>query len=153
MYRFIYVILVFLSSVEFAEAGVEPHQNHLWLSFVPGSFVFIGRSPDNGATYSGTAVITANKQGFRLERTIGTKKMTAKGTIEVASPGEGEVLRFKSDDNKPYLMTCLVHGDLDNYPRLTCLWELGGQIHKTPGLEAYFSTEVWPKDDIKPLKH
>lgn len=148
MYRFTYVFLALLSSIEFAEAGVQPQDQHLWFSFIPGHFVFIGRLPDNGTTYSGTAVITASKQGFTLERTIGRKKISAKGTIETPSPGEGEVLRFRWNDKKPLMMTCLVHGDLDNYPRFTCLWEHGN--HSMPGLEAYFSTEMWPTKDSNP---
>jgi hypothetical protein len=114
-------------------------------SLMTGRFVFVGRNPDNGSTYSGSAIISRLENGFALQRTIGPDTIEARGTIEVPNPpGEGTVLRFRWNDGNRKLMTCLISSDLDNYPRLTCYWLIEGKEHFAPGLEAYFSTEMWP---------
>ncbi len=137
--------LVLLIWVALTAAGSAPLEQDPWFDLVPGHFTFVGRQPDSGTLYSGTAVISASGKTFTLERTIGTKTIHAKGTIEVPNPpGEGKVLRFRWMDGDAFEMTCLVQGDLDNYARLSCFWILKGHEHKAPGLEAYFSTEVWP---------
>lgn len=147
MLRTALVFSALLWTAEFAVAADQPKYPDGWLSLVPGRFVLIGRLPDNGATYSGTAVISETGQGFTLKRTVGTRSFTAKGTIEVPSPpGEGKVLRFRWNDHGLLQMTCLVQSDLDNYARLSCLWVMAGHEHKAPGLETYFSTEVWPEN-------
>ena len=147
MSRIVTAFLVILASVRVAAAGEPPPDQDAWSALLPGHFMLVGRLPDNGATYPGTAVISAGGQGFSLSRTIGKKTITAKGSIEVPSPpGEGQVLRFRWHENGPRLMTCLVRGDLDNYARLSCLWIIEGRKHKAPGLEAYFSTEAWPEN-------
>lgn len=147
MSRTVAALLVMLASVQLAVAGEPPQDQEAWAALLPGHFTLVGRLPDNGAAYSGKAVISAHGQGFSLERTIGKKTITAQGAIEVPSPpGEGRVLRFRWQDHGPRLMTCLVQGDLDNYARLSCLWVVEGRKHKAPGLEAYFSTEAWPAD-------
>jgi hypothetical protein len=139
------VLLVFWSA-GLATAGELEHQDS-WFSLVAGRFVLVGREPDSGAVYAGSAVITQIGNAFSLERTIGVRRVIARGTIEVPSPpGEGEVLRFRWKDQDEHVMTCLVQGDLDNYARLTCHWVLEGKEHDAPGLEAYFSTEGWPEN-------
>ena len=138
-------LLVFWSA-GLATADELEHQDS-WLSLVPGRFVLVGREPDNGAAYAGSAVITQTGNAFSLERTIGARRVIARGSIEVSSPpGEGNVLRFRWKDQDEHLMTCLVQGDRDHYARLTCHWVLEGRKHDAPGLEAYFSTEAWPDD-------
>jgi hypothetical protein len=134
-----------------ADGKESPQPEDPWFALVPGRFVFIGRDPDNGTTYAGTASITTQGERFSLTRTIGSKTTTATGTIEVPQPpGEGKVLRFRWKDQQPHLMTCLVQSDLDNYARLTCLWGIEGANHNVPGLETYFSAEAWPEDALKP---
>ena len=113
--------------------------------FVAGRYALVGRQPDDGATYAGSAVIAITPDGFTLERTIGAIRSVATGAVEVPSPpGEGKVLRFRSAGKDVQLTTCLVMGDLDNYGRLSCVWVPENHAHATPGLEAYFSTEAWP---------
>ena len=74
-----------------------------------------------------------------MKRWRGGREITAEGRLEVPSPpGEAQVLRFRWTDPKAMLMTCLIDGDLDNYPRLTCLWARDDIKPATPGLEALF---------------
>lgn len=130
---FVWVLSVLPAAAPLADEDV-------WLSFVPGRFVLIGRNPDNGDAYAGTAIVSRLGNAFSLERTIGAKTIRARGSIDVPyPPGEGKVLRFRWHDGSARLMTCLVSGDLDNYPRLTCQWGCEADQHLAPGLEAYFS--------------
>jgi hypothetical protein len=116
------------------------------LSFVAGDYALVGREPDGGAAYAGTATIAAEGERLVLDRRIVGRTVRASGRIEVPSPpGEGQVLRFRWDEGGAVTMTCLVAGDLDNYARLTCLWVADGQTPKTPGLEALFPTGAWPR--------
>jgi hypothetical protein len=111
------------------------------MSFVAGDYALVGRAPDGGASYTGTATIAEEGDHLSLERQVGGRAVRAVGRVEVPSPpGEGQVLRFRWDDGQAISMTCLVAGDLDNYARLTCLWGADGQDLKEPGLEAMFST-------------
>ena len=109
------------------------------LNFVVGDYVIVGREPDGGATYSGTARVEPREGGLLLNRRRGGNEVTAIGRFEVPSPpNEGRVLRFRWYDPEPVLMTCLVSADLDNYPRLTCTWLHEGSQPAQPGLEAMF---------------
>jgi hypothetical protein len=113
-------------------------------SFVAGDYAVVGRAPDGGAAYSGTATIAEDGEQLVLERRIGGRTVRAVGRVEVPSPpGEGQVLRFRWADGQAMTMSCLVAGDLDNYARLTCVWGADGQPPKEPGLEAMFSTAAW----------
>jgi hypothetical protein len=104
-----------------------------------GDYVIVGREPDGGATYSGTARVESREGGLLLNRRRGGNEVTAIGRFEVPSPpNEGRVLRFRWYDPEPVLMTCLVSADLDNYPRLTCTWLHEGSQPAQPGLEAMF---------------
>jgi hypothetical protein len=125
------------------------------LNFVVGDYVIIGREPDSGAVYSGSARIGLADGGpagsLVLERRVGERRMTAKGGFEVPSPpGEGRVLRFRWQESVPIVMTCLVGSDLDNYARLTCVWQREGSQPAVPGLEAMFPTAAWHAGDKVP---
>jgi hypothetical protein len=114
------------------------------MSFVAGDYALVGREPDGGASYAGTATIAEEGDHLSLERQVGGHTVRATGRVEVPSPpGEGQVLRFRWTDGQAITMTCLVAGDLDNYARLTCLWGADGQELREPGLEAMFSTTAW----------
>ena len=116
--------------------------------FVVGDYVLVGREPDGGATYSGTAridMVDGPADSLILQRRVGTSTVTARGAFEVPSPpGEGRVLRFRWQEPQPVVMTCLIGSDLDNYARLTCLWSRAGAETDLPGLEAMFPTGAWP---------
>jgi len=123
-------------AVEADDSGVSD-----LLSFVAGDYALVGRAPEGGGAYAGTATITQDSEQLILERRIGGRTVRAVGRVEVPSPpGEGQVLRFHWDDGQAVTMTCLVAGDLDNYARLTCLWAADGPSLKQPGLEAMFAT-------------
>jgi hypothetical protein len=117
----------------------EKTQADALLGFVVGDYVIVGRDPDGGAPYSGTARVEPRKGGLLLNRRRGENEITAIGRFEVPSPpNEGRVLRLRWYDPDPVLMTCLVSADLDNYPRLTCTWLHEGWQPAQPGLEAMF---------------
>ena len=106
-----------------------------------GDYVIIGREPDGGTTYAGTARVEPRTGGLFLKQHRGEHEVTAFGRLEVPSPpDEGRVLRFRWDNPEPVLTTCLVSADLDNYPRLTCTWLHEGSQPAQPGLEAMFPT-------------
>src|SRR2546430_7827116 len=78
------------------------------LSFVVGDYAIVGREPDGGTPYSGTARVELRKGGLLLTRRRGEHEVAAMGRFEVPSPHEGRVLRFRWQDPDPVLMTCLV---------------------------------------------
>jgi hypothetical protein len=105
---------------------LNSEQNPL-LGFVEGDYVIVGREPDGGASYSGTARIELNHGELSLNRRQGEHEITATGRFEVPSPpNEGRV-----------------GADLDNYARLTCYWLREGLRPAEPGLEAMFPTSAW----------
>lgn len=124
-----------------AEGGGPP------FDFVEGEYSVVGREPDGGASYSGSASIELGEGGLVLKRRrVDGKEIAATGSVEVPSPpGEGKVLRFRWQEGGPTTMTCLVSGDLDNYARLTCLWFREGSQPIQPGLEAMFPMAGWDR--------
>ena len=129
-----------------APAMADESDASVLMSFVAGNYALVGRGPDGGASYAGTATIAEEGDHLSLERRVGGRTLRAVGRVEVPSPpGEGQVLRFRWKDGQAITMTCLVAGDLDNYGRLTCLWGADGKDLKEPGLEAMFSTATWPE--------
>jgi hypothetical protein len=130
-----------LASLAAQAAPKQDQDLHIYYSMVPGQFMLIGKEPDGGPTYSGTAVIRYENQALTLVKTIDGKTTTATGKVERATMAEADVLRFSWPVHNA---TCLVRGDLDNYSRLSCYWTRDGVDHKEPGLEAYFPTETWP---------
>lgn len=109
-----------------------------------GDYVVVGRLPDGGAAYSGTARMTAEGGGLVLQLRVGGETASAIGRFEVPSPPvEGLVLRF-AEANGAWRSTCLWTIDLDNYPRLTCYKLFSGVDPGAPGLESFFPTGSWP---------
>ena len=133
-----------IAALAAAPAMADESDASVLMAFVAGDYAFVGRGPDGGASYAGTAKIAEEGDHLSLERRVGGNTVRATGRVEVPSPpGEGQVLRFRWDDGQAITMTCLVAGDLDNYARLTCLWGGDGKDLKEPGLEAMFSTTAW----------
>src|SRR5262249_61844196 len=56
------------------------------LDFLVGDYVVIGRDPDGGATYSGSARIQQTGNELLLSRTRSERKVIAGGRLEVPSP-------------------------------------------------------------------
>src|SRR5262245_22263880 len=74
----------------------EKTQADALLNFVVGDYVIVGREPDGGASYSGTARVEPRTGGLLLNRRRGANEITAIGRFEVPSPpDEGRVLRFR----------------------------------------------------------
>lgn len=137
-------VAVAIAALAAGPAMADESDASVLMSFVAGDYALVGRGPDGGASYAGTAKIVEEGDHLSLERQVSGHSVRATGRIEVPSPpGEGQVLRFRWDDGQAITMTCLVAGDLDNYARLTCLWGADGQELKEPGLEAMFSTTAW----------
>ena len=133
-----------IAALAAAPAMADESDASVLRAFVAGDYALVGRGPDGGASYAGTAKIAEEGDHLSLERQVGGRTVRATGRVEVPSPpGEGQVLRFRWTDGGAMTMTCLVAGDLDNYARLTCLWGADGQALKQPGLEAMFSTAAW----------
>lgn len=132
--------LVCLLAVAACAASAAEQEDEFLYSFLPGSYAVIGQYPDSGAAYAGTAEISQSGSKLRLVKRIGAVVTEAEGHIERASPGEAKVLRVIWNGHRE---TCLIHTDLDNYGRLTCYWTVDGVRHRSPGLEAFFSTRQW----------
>jgi hypothetical protein len=140
-------VAAFLLSVAPGLAGAATLDDDTLLSFVEGDYALVGREPDGGAPYGGTARIERHDATLLLHEKRGARTIAATGRIETPSPpGEGRVLRFRWRDPEPMLMSCLVSGDLDNYARLTCTWLQEGTHPAAPGLEALFPTAAWERD-------
>jgi len=119
--------------------ALDPPPEH---AFVAGTFALVGRGPDGGKAYSGKATIGLDGSTLVLTRTIGAARTVARGAL--ARAGDAKVLRFAWKEGKlDREMVCQFGADLDNYPRLTCLWGVKGNPHKAPGIEALFSTAGW----------
>ncbi len=145
--RALLAVAVAMAALALEPAIADDSDASFLLSFVAGDYALIGREPDGGIAYAGTARITQDGDQLVLERRIGGRTVRAVGRVEVPSPpGEGQVLRFRWGDGQAMTMTCLVAGDLDNYARLTCLWGADEQAPKEPGLEAMFSTAMRADD-------
>jgi len=112
--------------------------------FVAGDYAMVGRRPDSGPAYSGTARIELRGETLVLTRKIGQATTVYEGALERADPPSDRprVFRFRWAQGKSkMLMTCLMRADLDNFARLTCEWADNPQ-HKDPGLEAFFQRKA-----------
>ena len=56
------------------------------MSFVAGDYALVGRGPDGGASYAGTAKIAEDGDHLSLERRVGGRTVRATGRVEVPSP-------------------------------------------------------------------
>ena len=144
-------VIAALSTAPTLAKDAVPQSDDPLLDFVVGDYATVGRNPRGGTAYTGSARIERAADGLLLTETRSSGRIKAEGRIEVPSPpGEVEVLRFRWRDPEATTMTCLVAGDLDNYPRLTCLWQLDRSEPAQPGLEAMFSTTARSDAEGKP---
>lgn len=102
-----------------------------------GKYILVGRWPDSGKTYSGSAVFSSDGSSLKISRSIGSQKAEAIGEFSAATPDKIPTLtiRFKQDGNE-YEETCMYKGDLENYYRITCY--VYRDSTKSVGLETYF---------------
>ena len=74
-----------------------------------------------------------------MGKIIAGKTIQGSAKIEFVLAGEYPVLRIRYDDGgKSIEETCLVHSDLDNYPRISCHLYQPGLKTQNPGMEAFF---------------
>jgi len=123
----------------FAQQTGEEHDEFL-RNFVVGTYAIVGRQPNGGAAYAGTADIARRGDTLVLTRKVGGRTTVAEGGVERAAPpaDRPRVFNFRwTTGRSRFRMSCLGRGDFDNYARLTCVWnEIDGR--KEPGLEAFF---------------
>ncbi|HLX09948.1 MAG TPA: hypothetical protein VKY89_18975 [Thermoanaerobaculia bacterium] len=109
------------------------------LSFLVGSYDFVGRQHDGGATYSGTLEVSGDGGRLRLVRTVAGARSTGTARVEPRTPDKIKVLVASFAHAGEQLEAwCIIGSDLDNYPRLTCLVRPHGKPAGAPGLEAWF---------------
>ncbi len=132
-----YLPLVLLSSLFLASPSLEEETAREQYGYLVGSYECLGRWPDSSKTYSGRVEITEGSNGVKMVRTINGQKISAVARYEIAAPDNIEVLRVRfTRKGKDYEETCMVSGDLDNYPRITCYMYTKGT--KKVGLETLF---------------
>ena len=130
-----YVILVICFVTSSAIAG----DNDFIPEFLAGRYTLIGKRPDSGVPYTGKVEIYLDNGVLKVFRMIGGRTVTGDAAIEKVLDGDADVLRirFKEGDTG-YEETCLWHGDLDNYARISCYLYKPGEKVMNPGLEALF---------------
>ena len=133
----------------------QPHEDevpvttyYLISSFIVGNYHLLGKAPDSNETYYGKLILSQTEKGITVQRTIKGKTTLGRGKMEKSLADKVDILRISFTENSmDYEETCLISGDLDNYPRITChLYRLGrpdrpdtsGPITTNPGLEALF---------------
>jgi len=129
--------LLILLAMPTAMAG-EPRKEFL-SDFVLGQYLLVGKGADSTDTYFGHVEIYSEEGVLRVRRKIGSETVLGIARIENSDDSGTKVLRVMFDiDGQPYKNTCLVHGDLDNYARISCHLYLSEGGTKHPGLEVLF---------------
>lgn len=151
---FLFVIIGLVGPATLAEDSKtnEPDDGSLTIGGVliipdafTGDYILVGKHPDGGAAYSGSASLQTEENNIIMKLRIGREVTSAIGHFEVPHPpGEGAVLRFVETSNK-WKSTCLWQSDLDNYFRLSCYKLEVGETHSEPGLESFFPIGAWPE--------
>ena len=109
-------------------------------AFVVDDYLVIGRQRDDGPPYVGAAGIPRAATELVLSRSFDGREAVARGCFDVASAGEGRVVRCGWEENGLEEMTCQVHSDVDNHARITRYGHSAGEVGAEPGLEALLST-------------
>ncbi|SNZ05399.1 hypothetical protein [Cohaesibacter gelatinilyticus] len=151
---YLFIIIGLAAPLAFAEEIKEPDSDDHSLSIggtliIPdafaGDYLLIGKHPDNGTPYNGSARLKTMENNIVMKLRIGDETTSAVGQFEIPHPpGEGAVLRFVEANNK-WSSTCLWQPDLDNYFRLSCYKLEAGVSHSEPGLESFFPIGAWPE--------
>lgn len=119
-------------------SAAEAPQEFLY-DFLPGHYRLVGQAPGAGSTYACDVVIERTAHGLSASRLCDDAATAASVTVEHATADAVPVLRIRfSDGSMDYEETCLVHSDLDNFPRLTCLLYDAQHMVGPAGLEAMF---------------
>ncbi len=107
--------------------------------FVLGKYLLVGKSVDSPSTYFDHVEIYSEEEELKVRRKIGSETVLGSARIDNADRGGVKVLRvtFESE-GQLYKKTCLIHGDLDNYARISCYLYLSEGKTEQPGLEVLF---------------
>lgn len=115
--------------------------DHAFLyGFLAGTYRVVGQEIDSDATYGGTVVFEGRQDHLAVTREIRGETTRGTGRIEHAlGPDAVAVLRVRfTRGGQAFEITYLVHGDLDNYARLSGFVYRPGAPTARPGLEALF---------------
>ncbi|MDH3347252.1 MAG: hypothetical protein OEM02_04015 [Desulfobulbaceae bacterium] len=145
---FISYISLFVLLMGFATVQAEESTADFLSSFIAGNYHLLGKAPDSNETYYGKLTLSQTEKGIMVQRTIKGKTTIGLGKMVKSLADKVDILRINFTENSmDYEETCLISGDLDNYPRITChLYRLGrpdrsdksSPITTSPGLEALF---------------
>ena len=112
-------------------------QRQMWLR--DRKYLLVGKSADSTNTYFGHVEIYSEEEELKVRRKIGSETVLGSARIESANRGGAKVLRVKFENSgTSYEKTCLIHGDLDNYARISCYVYLSEGKTAEPGLEVLF---------------
>ena len=129
-------VAVLLSGIA---AGALEAKDADFLGFFAGTYEIVGRAPGGGAAYTGTMTATVAGSHLRLARTIDGRQSSGTARIEERTADKIRILTFEIGPPDHRLEGwCAIGSDLDNGPRLTCLWRPIGAETARPGLEAWF---------------
>ena len=113
--------------------------------FFAGEYSLLGRAPDNGAPYFGSARIeVADEDTLILERTFSdqtTREAIRLNAPEISASGDLIYPRrvlYLHDEQGIMIGSCQWDIDADNYPRITCLRVVANTTPSEPGYEALF---------------
>ncbi len=141
--RLVFVLAALLPAAALDQTAATTGEKEIdddFRGFVVGDYAIVGKRPEGGPAYAGTAKIERRGDVLVLTRRIGNATTVYEGGLERAEPpmDRPRVFRFRWVQGKSkMLMTCLMRADLDNYARLSCEWG-DPAAQKEPGLEAFF---------------
>jgi len=136
-------LLVIFAGHAFVQAVTSPQlsdDGDFLTAFVSDDYLVIGRQRDDGPPYVGAAGIPRAATELVLSRSFDGREAVAHGCFDVASAGEGRVVRCGWEENGLEEVTCQVHSDVDRHARISCDGHSAGEISTEPGLEALLST-------------
>lgn len=115
--------------------------------FFAGKYAIVGQKPADGTAYKGRADIEVRDDKIFLSRTVGGKTTTVEGKFYLAGEAKKKSLEFAWKDARGSAeMFCQYGVDLDNYPRLSCVWTDGRKSRNgLPGFESYYPLAAFSK--------
>ncbi len=112
------LVLVLLLSAPCLVAGADGGKD--LPGFLEGNYGLVGRRPGTGETYSGTVTIKARDGGLEVIRCVGGSRHAGQGSIVLVTADRIPALSVRwGDGKKEYRGRYDIHGDADNYARLS----------------------------------
>ncbi len=136
--------LVLLCSVAFADGPLkDKDREESLLGFLTGYYEVIGKRPNRGCTYHGTATLTRKDNELIVTRSINGKKTTGIAKIIAATADDIPILQADfTEGRQKHRIIYMIGSDLDNFARLTGKVYFPDRETKFPGLEALFIRDV-----------